>query len=406
MNNISGVFTSSIQGLNKLKQNNNNVASPTKQLLSNSSQLDLHERGSIAQFVVVEKSAAYISNRTLFNKPSELPAYQPKTGFDFEEVANTVLSYMKNGLIEAERAGLSQLELQDISQQMREGFNTGFDEALSELDEIGLLTDGLADDINRSRAIVDQGLSKISEGFVDRTNSSNKVEANFLSATEQARTSEIKITTKEGDEVTISFAQLYAEYQRTRFVEAINGQSLQEGSNNAPSREQTSYERYFEHVSTSYESLSYAFTIDGDLNDDELDAIYNLIEQISKLQELFFSGDFQKAFEAMTDLTLDDDLATTEIDMAYSSRSIAVQTYESVADVNTVRQPLGNNDSSYIERFNHLAEDTFTKANKVLSDASQMIPNLINEVINITYREPGDRAAQLNQQIADIKKAT
>ena len=65
-----------------------------------------------------------------------------------------------------------------------------------------------------------------------------------------------------------------------------------------------------------------------------------------------------------------------------------------------------NNDSSYIERFNHLAEDTFTKANKVLSDASQMIPNLINEVINITYREPGDRAAQLNQQIADIKKAT
>lgn len=405
MNNISGIFASSIQGLNQLKYSSK-ATSLTEATVKDVNKLNLHERSSVAQFVVVDKTTSHISKEISIGKKNTKPATEALTGFNIEKVADTILSYMNDALMEAKAVGLSKDELNGISQQMREGFNIGFDEALEELSEIGILNDDLSNDINQSRVLVDEGLSKISKQINTDPIDSKYVEANFLAANETARTSEIQITTKEGDKVTISFSQLYAHYQRSQFIETSNFNVTNEGvANDKLSREPTSYERYFEHISSSYESLSYAFTIDGDLNDDELTAIYDLIEQISKLQELFFSEGFQKALENASNLTLGDELSSAEIDMTLSTKSIAVQTYENVAGNSRTNRSIAD-PNTYIRDFGEASKRTFEAANQVLAKTSEDMPALIKEVMDMSYREPVNKTNELVQYLTGIKKAT
>jgi hypothetical protein len=407
MNNISGIFASSIQGLNKLKYPSKEVSN-TEVTRKDVNKLNLHERSSVAQFVVMQKTTSHLSKELSISKSNTSPVVESVTGFNIEKVADTILSYMNDALSEAKAVGLSKDELRGISQQMREGFNVGFDQALDELGEIGILNDDLSNDINQSRILVDEGLTNISKRINNDPIDSKYIEANFLSANETARTSDIQITTKEGDKVTISFSQLYAHYQRSQYIEASNFNVTNEGvANDKFTREPTSYERYFEHISSSYESLSYAFTIDGDLDDDELTAIYDLIEQISKLQELFFSEDFQKALESASKLTLDDELASAEVDMTLSTKSIAVQTYETIAgsSLRTSKRPT-DEPSPYIEDFDGARQRAFESANQVLGKVGEAIPALIKEVVDMSYREPANKANELVQYLSGIKKAT
>lgn len=405
MNNISGIFASSIQGLNLLKYSGKDT-SLLEATVKNVNQLNLHERSSVAQFVVIEKATSQLSKEFSTRRSDSKLSVESATGFNIEKVADTILSYMNDALMEAKAVGLSKYELNGISQQMREGFNTGFDEALEELSEIGILNDDLSNDINQSRVLVDEGLSKISKQINSDLIDPKYVAANFLSANETARTSEIQITTKEGDKVTISFSQLYAQYQRTQFIEASTVNVTNEGvAKDNFTREPISYERYFEHISSSYESLSYAFTIDGDLNDDELTAIYDLIEQISKLQELFFSEDFQKALENASNLTLGDELSSAEVDMTLSTKSIAVQTYEGVAGNSRTNRTIAD-PNTHIRDFGEASKRTFEAANQVLAKTSEDMPALIKEVMDMSYREPVNKANDLVQYLTGIKKAT
>jgi len=405
MNNISGIFASSIQGLNRLKYSGKEV-SQSEATYKDVNKLNLHERSSVAQFVVIEKTTSQLSKEFSTRKSDTRHSVESATGFNIEKVAEKILSYMNDALMEAKAVGFSKDELNGISQQMREGFNIGFDQALDELSEIGILNDDLSNDINQSRILVDEGLTRISKKINNDPIDSKYIEANFLSANETARTSDIQITTKEGDKVTISFSQLYAHYQRSQYIEASNFNVTNEGpAHDKYAREPTSYDRYFEHISSSYESLSYAFTIDGDLNDDELTAIYDLIEQISKLQELFFSEDFQKALESASNLTLDEELSSAEIDMTLSRKSLAVQTYENVSGTSHNNKAPEEPNSS-IGDFVAETKRTFKGANQVLAKVGADMPALIKEVIDISYREPANKTTELVQYLTDIKKAT
>jgi len=109
-----------------------------------------------------------------------------------------------------------------------------------------------------------------------------------------SQTMTMSLQTQEGDVVQVDFRQLYAQYQSYK-----QEQSMQEGPKGA---------RYFESTeameATAFQER-FGFSIKGDLNEDELKAVYDVFEKVDKLASEFFNGDIEKAFEKAQSLEID-----------------------------------------------------------------------------------------------------
>ncbi|GKT12597.1 MAG: hypothetical protein ISEC1_P1575 [Thiomicrorhabdus sp.] len=150
----------------------------------------------------------------------------------------------------------------------------------------------------------------------------------YESAYQYSETMSLQLTTKEGDTVSVDFRQLYAEYQSYRAME-----SQEEGPKGV---------RYFESremmEATAFEE-QFAFSVNGDLNDDELKAVFNVFEQVDELANNFFDGNIEKALEKAMALEIDYgqiqsmQLNLTQAEMkATSYQKSAVSEYENVKE--------------------------------------------------------------------------
>lgn len=109
-----------------------------------------------------------------------------------------------------------------------------------------------------------------------------------------SETMQISLTTKEGDQVNVDFRQLYSQYQSYKEFKA--------GS------ETPSGVRYFESKdaleATAFEE-HFGFAVQGDLNEQELQAIYDVFQKVDDLANHFFNGDIEKAFAKAVELEVD-----------------------------------------------------------------------------------------------------
>lgn len=109
-----------------------------------------------------------------------------------------------------------------------------------------------------------------------------------------SNTMTLNLTTKEGDQISIDFRQLYAEYQ---------AYEKQQGYESGPQGA-----RYFESTqameSTAFEER-FGFSVKGDLNQDELKAIQEVFKQVDDLANHFFHGNIEQAFKKAVDLNVD-----------------------------------------------------------------------------------------------------
>lgn len=109
-----------------------------------------------------------------------------------------------------------------------------------------------------------------------------------------SQTMTLALTTQEGDNIKVDFRQLYAQYQQ-----AQQSQSQQQGPQGA---------RYFESKqtleATAFEER-FGFSVEGNLNDAELNAVFDVFKQVDQLANQFFSGDIEKAFEKAQSLNVD-----------------------------------------------------------------------------------------------------
>ncbi|NPA71411.1 MAG: hypothetical protein GXO35_01155 [Gammaproteobacteria bacterium] len=150
--------------------------------------------------------------------------------------------------------------------------------------------------------------------------------ASFEQAYQYSETMSLQMTTKEGDVVKVDFRQLYAEYQSfTHTQAATSGPS---GVRQFESKEQLE--------ATAFEE-SFAFSVEGDLNEAELNAIFNVFEQVDKLANNFFDGNIEKALAQANALNIDYgqlesfklNLTQTE-SLSTSYQQAAVSEYEGV----------------------------------------------------------------------------
>lgn len=137
-----------------------------------------------------------------------------------------------------------------------------------------------------------------------------------LSAAERyskAESFSLDLTTKEGDRVTINFS--HASAMQASLGATNDGQGGSATAFNVSRAERNEFQ----------------FSIEGDLNDDELEAIQNLIQDVSLIADDFFSGDVQAAFEQASEFDMDrSQLSSMSLNMSRSEQYTAVAAYQEV----------------------------------------------------------------------------
>ncbi|WP_394223527.1 DUF5610 domain-containing protein [Alteromonas gracilis] len=308
--------------------------------------------------------------------------------FDFEKVARNVLKFVGGVIRGAADSGASDEKLNSLFSQARDGVSRGF--AMAEKDLAGFMNEEIEQGITKSRDLIDTGINDLETDIFGRQQP-NAVTLSSLEAiaASDEKSGSLLIRTKDGDEVSLSFESLRSfqatqqityQAQVTQDQQTDNGVQTESGTTLAYSQ-QTSYE-YFERSGIS-------FSLNGELDEDELKSIADLVGQVQDLADTFYRGDIDKAFEEALSLGFDDkELVGYALQLNRTTQSEVLKTYENIQHYN---EDKGGNDkfgnvvspvSQYLEKM----MDTFANAEKKLAsseDYNTLIAGLINEMKDV-----------------------
>ncbi|BCN94119.1 hypothetical protein THMIRHAM_19040 [Thiomicrorhabdus immobilis] len=147
-------------------------------------------------------------------------------------------------------------------------------------------------------------------------------------AYQYSETMSLQLTTKEGDLVTVDFRQLYAQYQS--YKEMASEQQRPQGV------------RYFESKQamemTAFEE-QFAFSVEGDLNEDELKAVFDVFEQVDSLSNQFFDGNIEQALQQAMELKIDfGQLSSFKLNLTQTESTAVRYQKAALAEYNQVQQ--------------------------------------------------------------------
>lgn len=278
----------------------NRVALQQDNIHQSVGKVTISEKAEVALSVVHKSMTQKFSNFENFNSEIEKIENEIINNFDFEAAAKSVMSFVNASLNEAKSRGASTNELQSLLGQARIGANQGIDEAIGELSELNVLDDDLHEGIEKARDLINIGLDKTEKNISNDKpiveNSPLQVSKtkelstnNYIS---QSNTSDLSITTADGDTVNISFSAL---------KESQSSHYYRYGIDN--NKQVLSYQN----SSSAISAINFSYSVHGDLDEEEIAAIASLIKDISKIENDFFKGNIDKAFNAALELGYDEE---------------------------------------------------------------------------------------------------
>lgn len=234
--------------------------------------------------------------------------------FSPQKIADKISKFIAMGLQSARNEGRSEAEIQAKYDAAIEGVKKGFDEAREILENLQLLSADIAKNIDKTEDLTFKALDAINP--TQSVNQSFPAYHTQVAAVERfshAETFSLDLKTQDGDSVTIIFANQNS--QQSSFAYEGNGAG--------------NYSAVYS-VSQSQSSAFY-FQVQGDLDEDELKAIANLIEEVTEISNEFFNGDVQKAFEIASEFQLDKtELASMNLQLTKSQEYSAASSYRQV----------------------------------------------------------------------------
>ena len=333
-----------VQSLKQREQATGKVDTARGQSAQATDKVDLATPVRVGQQVIyVSLSKSLSLNGKAFDpsassKSSELeggvePTEDNPLGFDYKTVAKNVLGFVTGYIKLAQSQGKDEEELQDLLGQARKGIDKGFGSARDELKGMSMLSEDLDKGIEKSYTLIQDELQKFedelfgvpsdeaenTEESASTVDGSRQAQALGFSSSSQAS---LEITTKDGDKVSIRFddQENWRLQQQNRYsasgrkaVEAYGNKSL--GENPSAQRSETGalHSGKSSGASSSASSSIYysrtqgfSFSVEGDLDADELKSIGSLIEQVGSLSDTFFGGDLDGALKQAKELSLDD----------------------------------------------------------------------------------------------------
>ncbi|WP_028484477.1 DUF5610 domain-containing protein [Thioalkalivibrio sp. ALE17] len=229
--------------------------------------------------------------------------------FTPEKVADRIATFVEMGLANARARGASGAELEALREQATQGVEQGFREAREILSGLNLLEGRIAEDVDETERLTFAALEDLRLPPAERSLAGTTA----LSMSERfsrAESLELNITTQSGAEVQIRFQSV----QDARLQTQVQ---VQDGAADS-----------WLDVSR-YAASGYQFSVQGDLDPDELRAVEELVRDIGSLADEFFHGDVQRAFEMLPDLRFDTDrLQSMELNMTRTETYRMTQAYE------------------------------------------------------------------------------
>lgn len=233
--------------------------------------------------------------------------------FTPDKVAGRISDFVAAGLAAAKNRGASDERLQQMYDAAVKGVETGFKEAREILDNLNVLQGDIKTQVDETEQKTFDALAEIAPGSRDA------VAQAVLGAAERYRNAEdmsLTVKTQDGDEVTINFS-------RNQSYDATYGAGADSQGNSAAWMD----------VSRS-ESTQYQFSVKGELDEGEIDALQQMVRDISGVADEFFNGDVQKAFEQSAGIRFDaSELSSMDLSMSYSRSLSQAASYEQVGNL-------------------------------------------------------------------------
>jgi len=360
----------------------------------------------------------------LINTNSEVKAVEEAP----EPLAATqnILRFIEQGVSNAIARGASEEQAQFLLTEGLRGFEEGFAQAKQQIDAIGLLNSEVAETLAAVHNEVTDGIAQLQATLhadsepaikpvpvaiapvepattVNATNSSianqkaaieqitrlssyDSTQSSTLSDSERAinesvtnnaskiaATTEIDyqrknsfqftLETSDGDIVNISAASEFSASGRYNYSLQQSQYGLQESANSQEA---------------SHQFQAMRFSIEGELDDDEVAAIDALLGKVMNLADQFYNGDVEGAYNAALELGYDrDEIASYAINLTQVETQRVASAYQRFAPT-TATSPL-------IERLQPLSDfsaqliDTLTQEQSPL-DIRQLLPQLIEQL--------------------------
>ncbi len=229
--------------------------------------------------------------------------------FTPQKVADRITDFVKAGLAGARARGASEEQLESMRQDAVKGVERGVREAREILEGLQLLSGTIAEQVDATERLTLDALANLAPGQLSQ-NTGLQTTLSVNERYQRAESLELQLLTQEGDRVTIQFER--------RLDTQAQARVASDGDN---ARALTSVSRY--------EQGSYRFSVEGQLNDAERQAIDNLVQDLDRLANEFFNGDVQTALTMVPDLRFDgSQLAAMEVNMTKVERYSLAQSYQ------------------------------------------------------------------------------
>lgn len=339
-------------------------------------------------------SLKFSSTTSLFDKALDKPEESKAALFDFEKVAETVMAFVSSTLSAAKERGATDNEINEMFDQARSGVNQGIDDAIGELKELSIMDDALNDGIEQSRTLISESIDRLYQQFfplhenadIPNVSASNKLNAQSrqvdfnseLYASTSSK-SDLSITTADGDVVNISFSDIQ-EYARSQQYNFRSNNESDEKENKGSNIESNQF------TQSSYREVNFSYTVEGELDEQERDAISSLIKDVNKLQKDFFHGDIEKAYEKALLLGFDDkELSGFSLDLQQTQTSYVSQKYAEVATLGDPKAAKINKDIKPLIDFVDQFKQLRATANDILAQDKDQFSQLLDAIFEAEF---------------------
>jgi hypothetical protein len=352
--------------------------------------------------------------------PTQNDEAEPKKGlFDFEEVARNVLNFVGGAIKNAQGKGADDEALLSLFEQATSGVLKGID--LAKKDLAGISNEEIENGIVRSRELIEQGIQQLKDkAFGAEQESQGDVSSSSIYSEsanyQKSESGELNIRTRDGDEVSIRFEDLEqfelnrqllisqtqvkqpeiatpdaavpSSEQNTDDKQAATSAKVETPDEASEQAEKAVPESTQSNVSSQEQYLhiersAFSFSVKGELDEDELKAIGNLVADASDLADEFFDGNIDKAFEQALTLGFDDqELTGFALQLTRQEQVQVIKAYESVSHFKEDGQ--SGDPAREVKPVSHYLDkmlDVVEESRQKLQDGDAY-ENMINALIN------------------------
>lgn len=332
--------------------------------------------------------------------------------FNFEEVTKNVLNFVTGAITNAQNKGASEEELNSLFDQALSGVLKGVD--LAEQDLAGFMNEDIAEGISQSKSLIQQGIEQLrNKVFGNETESSSSEESDVLVSTDisnfKLQQGELYIRTKDGDQVLLTFDDIeQLDISQKEILEKVKDDSaeitpimpqptteLESETTEDNLDSLVTEDTVVANVNESEESIvlqqnsvyfqesSLSFSVKGELDEAELEAIADLVANTYELAEEFFNGDIETAFNQALELGFDEqELTGFALQLTKVENTQVIKTYETVSrydNENTENEPAKavSPVADYLDKLLNVLDGSRSQF-----DRSESYDNVVNELIN------------------------